>query len=105
MRLLGVVLAAIALLAVVGLVQAADKEVTLKGKITCARCELKKEKACATVIVVEEGGKEVVYYFDAASHKKHHGEICKESKEGEVTGVVSEEGGKRVIKVSKVSFK
>jgi hypothetical protein len=105
MRLLGVVLAAIALLAVVGLVQAVDKEVTLKGNICCAKCELKKEKTCATVIVVKEDGKEVVYYFDAASSKKYHSQICTECKAGEVTGVVSKDGDKLVIKVSKVSFK
>src|SRR5262249_2433884 len=42
-----------------------DKEVTLKGKITCAKCDLGVEKKCATVIVVKEGGKDVTYYFDA----------------------------------------
>ncbi|GBD37492.1 hypothetical protein HRbin36_02626 [bacterium HR36] len=105
MRLLGVALAAVALILVVNLVHAQDKQVTLKGKITCARCELKQANACATVIVVKEGGKEVVYYFDKESHKKHHGEICKEGKEGEVTGTVSKEGDRLVIKVSKVSFK
>jgi hypothetical protein len=105
MRLLGAALAILALVAVVGLAQAQDKEVTLKGKITCARCELKKAKACETVIVVKEGNKEVVYHFDKASHKKYHGEICQEGKEGEVTGTLTKEGDRQVIKVSKVTFK
>ena len=41
-------------------------EVTLKGNITCPKCELKLEgqKTCATVVVVKEGGKDVIYYFD-----------------------------------------
>lgn len=105
MRVLGNLLAAIALLTVIGLTQAQDKEVTLKGKITCARCELKKEKACATVIVVKENGKDVVYYFDKEAHKKYHGDICKESKEGEATGTVTKDGARLVIKASKVTFK
>jgi len=80
------------------------KEVTLKGDICCAKCELKKEKACATVIKVKEGEKEVVYYFDAESGKKHHKEICQACKKGEVKGTVSEKGGKKTIKVSSVKF-
>lgn len=105
MQRLGTVLTAVALLIVANCVQAQDKQVTLKGNITCARCELNKAKACATVIVVKEDGKEVIYYFDSAAHKKYHGEICKAGKEGEVTGTVSKEGDRLVIKVSKVAFK
>jgi hypothetical protein len=87
--------------------QAADKEVTLKGKITCAKCELavKDVKACATVIVTKEGGKDVVYYFDTESHKKNHKTICQEGKEGIVVGKVSEKEGKKTITASKVEFK
>jgi hypothetical protein len=95
---------AIALCLVAG-AQAADKEVTLKGTITCAKCDLKVEKACATVIKVSEDGKDVVYYFDADSGKKNHKTICQEAKEGTVTGTVSEKDGKKTVKVSKVDFK
>ncbi|MCS7016077.1 MAG: DUF6370 family protein [Gemmatales bacterium] len=105
MRLIGVAMAAIAVVILAGIGLAQDKEVTLKGKITCARCELKKEKACATVIVVKKGDKDVIYYFDSESHKKYHGEICTEGKEGEVTGTLSKDNDRVVIKASKVSFK
>ena len=81
------------------------EEKTLKGTITCAKCDLKKEAKCMTVIVVKEDGKDVVYYFDSASHKKNHDEICKAPKEGSVTGTVSKEGDKHIIKVTKVEFK
>ena len=37
----------------------AARAVTLAGKITCAKCELKLEKECATVIVVKEKEKDV----------------------------------------------
>jgi len=92
------------LFAFVSGVNAADEK-TLTGKITCAKCDLKKEKSCMTVIVVKDGDKDTVYYFDTDSSKKHHKEICTEAKEGTVKGEVSEKDGKKVIKVSKVDFK
>lgn len=91
-------------LALVVGVQAAD-EVTLKGTITCAKCDLKLEKACHTVIKVKEGDKDVVYYFDKDASKKNHKEICTTPKEGSVTGVKGEMDGKKTIKVTKVEFK
>ena len=81
--------------------KADDKEQTLKGTITCAKCDLKLAKKCHTVIKV----KDTVYWFDAAGSKKNHKPICTEAKEGTVTGVVSEKDGKKTIKVSKVTFK
>jgi hypothetical protein len=80
------------------------KEVTLKGSITCAKCDLKQADKCATVIKVEKDGKDVVYYFDQASHKKNHSKICQTPMPGTVKGTVSEKDGKKVIKVSEVTF-
>ena len=83
----------------------ADKEKTLKGSVTCAKCDLKKESKCATVIVVKEDGKDVTYYFDKESDKKYHKDICTEAKEGSVTAVIAEKDGKKwVTKVSKVEY-
>ena len=86
--------------------QAEDKEkkVTLKGSITCAKCDLKIEKNCTTVIKVKKDDKDVVYYFDKESGKKHHKAICTEAKKGEVTGTVSKDGDKLVITVEKLKF-
>jgi|SRR5262245_374872 len=81
-----------------------DKAQTLKGTITCAKCDLKKEKKCATVIKVEKDGKETVYYFDSASDKKHHKAICTEAKKGEVKGTVKKEGEKMVVTVKELKF-
>jgi RecG-like helicase len=81
------------------------KEVTLKGDVCCAKCELKMADKCATVVRVKESGKDVIYYFDDASAKKFHKEICTEAKAGTVTGKVSEKDGKKVITVTKVEFK
>src|SRR5262245_40196972 len=67
---------ACSLLLVSQLMAADEKEVTLKGTITCAKCDLKQADKCATVIKVQEGGADVVYWFDPASHEKNHKAIC-----------------------------
>jgi hypothetical protein len=97
-----------ALLLVLGGVQAQGtkgKEVTLKGTITCAKCDLGTAQKCQTVIVTKDkDGKDVVVYFDPASHGKNHKEICSSPKQGSVTGTVSEKDGKKVIAAKKVNF-
>jgi hypothetical protein len=92
-------------LVVAARVSADDKEVTLKGTITCAKCDLKLDKkTCHTVIKVTEEGKDVVYYLDDESGKKNHKKICQEAKKGSVTGTVSEKDGKKIVTASKVEF-
>lgn len=94
-----------ALLLAAGVNHAQDKkDVVLKGNITCAKCELKVEKKCATVIVVTVDKKDVVYFFDAAGHKKHHSAICEAGKKGTVEGTVSAEGKKKIITVKKLTY-
>jgi hypothetical protein len=90
--------------AFVATAQARDDNKTLKGTITCAKCDLGKETKCATVIKVKEGDSDVVYYFDPAGDKKYHSKICKTPTEGTVTGKVSEKGGKHWVTVTKVDF-
>ena len=109
MRAIGKTLLGLALVfAVVLVVRAEDKaggkEKTLKGTITCAKCDLKETDKCQTVIKVKQGGKDVVYYFDPAGHKKHHGKICNTPMEGTVTGTVGTQGDKKVITVKSVKF-
>ena len=80
------------------------KEEKLKGTITCAKCDLGVEKACATVIVTKRDKKDVTIYFDAASNKKYHGDICTEAKKGEVVGTVKKEGKKEIISVKELKY-
>ena len=96
---------AVILALVVG-VRAGDEK-TLKGTVTCAKCDLKESASCHTVVKVSEDGKDVVYWFDKAGskdYKKTHSAICQEAKKGTVTGEVSEKDGKKMIKVTKVEF-
>lgn len=81
-----------------------DKATTLKGTITCAKCDLGKEDKCTTVIVVKDDGKDVIYYLDEKSGKANHKTICKAGKAGSVTGKVSEKDGKKIITATKVAF-
>jgi hypothetical protein len=92
------------------------KEAKLKGTITCAKCDydavkaadpkIEKPAKCETVIIAKKkGGKEVVIYFDKDSHKKYHGKICREPKQGMVTGTVTKKDGKNVISVTELNFK
>jgi len=81
------------------------EEKTLKGTITCAKCDLAKETTCMTVIVAKDKDKkDVTYYFDTAGSKKYHGKVCTEAKPGSVTGVVATKDDKKIITVSKVEF-
>ena len=86
------------------------KEVTLKGTITCGKCDLKKADACANVIkVTEKDGdkeKDVIYWLkDEGKDEKYHGKICQSAKKGSVTGVVAEKDGKKWITPSKDGVK
>jgi hypothetical protein len=115
MKIASKLLVGLSLVLMIGLVARADekaseskdspgKEVTLKGTITCAKCDLKLAKSCATVIKVKKGDKDVIYYFDKDSNGKHHKETCTEAKEGTVTGTVAEKDGKTWVKVTKVEY-
>jgi hypothetical protein len=84
----------------------AAKTVTLKGEITCSKCDLKETAACGNVIVVEKDGKKVTYYFiDKGAKETYHKNICRGGKKGSVKGVVSKKGGKMYIKPAKNGVK
>jgi hypothetical protein len=109
MRLAGTALLGLALVfALLANVEAGGdkgKEVKLEGKITCAKCDLGTSKKCETVIVVKKDNKDIVYYFDQASHKKHHGAICQEGKEGTVEGTATKMDDRRILAVKTLTYK
>jgi hypothetical protein len=108
---------ALALVLAVGARAEDKKEVTLKGKVMCGKCQydkvlkaldVDKPESCQIVFVVKgkkKDDKATVYYFDADSHKKFHGDLCKKNVPATVTGTVTEDGGKKTIKVSELEYK
>jgi hypothetical protein len=83
------------------------KDVVLKGKICCAKCELGVETKCMTVIVVKDDKtkKDITYYFDKDGHGKFHDDICSGAKNGTVEGAPAKDmDKKKVITVKKVTY-
>ena len=71
----GMGLLGLAILLTAGAQAGGDKEVKLKGTITCAKCDLSESKACHTVIQVKKDDKTVTYWFAPAKGKEtgyHH---------------------------------
>ena len=86
------------------------KEVKLEGTLVCAKCGLKEAgvKKCTNALQVKEGGKTVTYYLDdKGTGEDYHEGLCGGgTKEGAtVTGVVTEKGGKKWVKPTKVEEK
>jgi hypothetical protein len=101
-----------AALCVLALTLRADepKEVTLKGTIVCAKCTLGEDLPdCLNAIQVKDkdSGKTLTYYIkDKAKGEDYHGKFCtNKGVSGSVTGVVSEDKGKKWITPSKDGVK
>lgn len=75
---------------------AAD-DVTLTGKIMCAKCTLKKAdaKACQDVLVVADSQGNQEYYITKNAVAEKFGHVCQSTKSAKVTGAVSEQDGKK----------
>lgn len=84
--------------------KADSKEVTLKGEMTCAKCDLKETTKCQNALKVTEDGKEVTYLLaDNAVSKNFHKQVCKAPKNNvSVTGTVTEKDGKKIITATKI---
>jgi hypothetical protein len=83
---------------------AAGKEVTVTGKILCAKCTLKKAdaKGCQDVLVADEGGKSVEYYLTKNDVAEKYGHVCQGEKAVVATGTVMEKDGKTWLTATKM---
>jgi hypothetical protein len=99
----------VALALVLGLVAlaTAGDEMTLTGKVMCAKCALKKADAtkCQDVLVVKDGDKTTEYYVEKNPVSEKFGHVCKDEKAATVTGKVTEKDGKKWISASKMEEK
>ena len=83
--------------------EAKGKEVTIAGEGKCAKCILKETEKCQNAIETTEHGKKVTYYLtDNKVSQDFHEDLCKEAKKVTATGTVKEEGGKKILTVSKI---
>ena len=113
MKTFGTLVLGLAAVALLGLTAWAedkkdDKEVTLKGTLTCGKCDLKMADACANVLKVTEKvdgkDKEVIYWLkDEGKSEKYH--ACTKPKKASVTGIVSKKDDKMWITPSKDGVK
>jgi len=105
MRFMARTAAVVALAVGLAAMLVAADEVTLEGKIACAKCTLKKADAneCQNVLLVKEGdGKTAEYYIVVNEAAEKFGEVCTNTTEAKVTGTVSEKEGRKWITASKV---
>ena len=80
-------------------------EVTLSGEMVCGKCTLHETTKCQNVLKVTDAGKETKYYLaqnDVA--KTNHEHVCSAPEKATVTGVVSDEGGKKTLTASAIKF-
>jgi hypothetical protein len=89
-------------------VQAHD-EVTLEGKVVCAKCVLKAKgfTECQNVLVVSreqgrEAKEDVQYYITNNDVGVKFGEVCMEAKKAKVTGTVADKDGRKWVTPSKM---
>ena len=94
-----------AALVIVSAAFAADKEVTLVGAGQCAKCSLAMTSACQNALVVKQDGKDQVYLLTENDvSKKFHDQVCTDTKQIKVTGVVKDVDGKKEITASKIEL-
>jgi uncharacterized protein DUF6370 len=94
---------AVALALVVGFVSTAVADETVTGKLTCAKCSLKKADQCQDVLITTDAaGKTTEYYVEKNDVAKAYGHTCKGEKPATVTGAVSEKDGKMWIAATKM---
>jgi hypothetical protein len=87
--------------------KAGAEEMTLKGDMSCAKCDLHESKTCQNVLRVKDaaGGKETKYYLAKNPvSDQNHAKVCSASAPATVTGKVSDEGGKKVLAASVIKF-
>lgn len=79
-------------------------EVTVTGKIVCAKCSLHKAdaKECQNVLVAQKDGGDVEYYVVKNDVAEAFGHACKGEKAVVATGMVAEKDGKTWITASKM---
>ncbi len=101
---LSIALALVAIFALVNFVRADDASVTIKGTMTCAKCDLKIADKCQSVLQVKAGDATTTYYIaDNDVSKGTHEKVCTAAVDNvTITGTVAEKDGKKWITPTKI---
>jgi len=83
---------------------AGHHEVTVEGKILCAKCTLEKDDAtaCQNVLVVDKKDGSAEYYLVKNDVAEEFGHVCQGKKPAVVTGTVEEKDGKTWLTATKM---
>jgi len=83
---------------------AGEGEITVEGKIVCAKCTLKKAdaKECQNVLVVDKKDAQTEYYLVKNEALEAYGHVCQGQKPAIVTGTVMEKDGKTWLTATKI---
>ncbi|HEX4823782.1 MAG TPA: DUF6370 family protein [Candidatus Polarisedimenticolaceae bacterium] len=106
MKIVRLLLALVAIIGLASLTFAGDaKDVTVTGKLVCAKCALKVEgqKECQNVIVATVDGKETQYYVAKNKVAEEFGHVCKGEKNVVATGKVTQKDGKNWLDATKIT--
>ena len=78
-------------------------ETTVKGSLSCAKCQLKKADKCQDVLTVTDAqGASTEYWIVKNEAADKAGHQCKQPSPATVTGEVSEKDGKKWLAASKI---
>ena len=84
---------------------AADKEVTLVGAGQCAKCSLGIASTCQNALVMKVDGKDQVFLLAKNDvSEKFHDQVCTDTKQIKVTGVVKDVDGKKEITATHIEL-
>jgi uncharacterized protein DUF6370 len=107
MKIVKLLLALIAVAGLAGFTFAAEAaaDVTVSGKLVCAKCSLHAEgqKECQNVIVATVDGKETQYYVSKNKVAEDFGHVCKGEKNVVATGKVTQKDGKNWLEPTKIT--
>jgi len=101
------ILSSILVLALSAIASAASggKEITLTGKMCCAKCCLKTADECQNVLSVEKDGKKTTYHLvQNEISKGFHSNVCKAPQNATVTAKCEKVGDKLQLTASKIEL-
>lgn len=81
------------------------KEITVKGKALCGKCQLHQAASCQNVLQVQDGKKTLSYWVVANDVSRNfHANVCKEAKPVSATGSVKDVAGKLEFTATKLEL-